>query len=220
MTVLSVREAYRLWAPAYDRETAVSALEAETVESLGVLAAGRALLDVGCGTGRRLRASGASLAVGVDLSTEMLSVARGETVIAGDLRAIPAAAKTFDVVWCRLAIGHVRELAVAYAELARVCRPGGTVVVTDLSPDAAAAGHRRTFRDDTGATYEVEHHVHTVDAHTSAATTARLEMIARRDGVVGPGARRFYAEAGRLFAYDAQVGQPIVLALAWRKLAS
>ena len=45
---------YTLWAPLYE-ETAVSALEDRVVSGLGSDARGAALLDVGCGTGRRLR---------------------------------------------------------------------------------------------------------------------------------------------------------------------
>lgn len=218
MNALPVREAYRLWAPAYEHETAISALEAETVAALGVSVHGRALLDVGCGTGRRMRACDAASAIGVDLSIDMLRLAPATCArVAGDLRALPMASDVFDVVWCRLAIGHLRELDAAYAELARVCRVGGVVVVTDLNPDAALAGHRRTFHDKAGATHEVEHFVHTMAAHAAAAPS-HLGLVARRDGVVGESIRPFYAEAGRLRAYEEQRGQPIVFALAWRKV--
>jgi malonyl-CoA O-methyltransferase len=220
MSALPAREAYRLWAPEYDRETAVSALEAATVEALGVVTSGRSLLDVGCGTGRRLHASDAAVAVGVDFSIEMLRRARSTgALVVGDLRALPVASGAFDVVWCRLAVGHLRELDRAYAELARVCRLRGMVVVTDLSPDATSAGHRRTFRDGSGALHDVEHYLHTMDAHAHAAERAGLALVDRRDGVCGDNIRQFYADAGRLRAYEEQRGTPIVLALAWRKRA-
>jgi malonyl-CoA O-methyltransferase len=219
VSALPAREAYRLWAPEYDQETAVSALEAATVDALRVVTSGRALLDVGCGTARRLRASGASTSVGVDFSLEMLRRAPREgALVAGDLRALPIAGSAFDVVWCRLAVGHLRELDRAYAELARVCRVRGMVVVTDLSPDAALAGHRRTFRDETGTVHDVEHFLHTMDAHAHAAERAGLALVERRDGVCGENIKRFYAEAGRMRAYEEQHGTPIVLALAWRKI--
>jgi malonyl-CoA O-methyltransferase len=207
-----------LWAPDYDRETAVSALEMETVESLGITTAGRALVDVGCGTGRRLRASDASPAIGIDLSLEMLRSASAPlAAAAGDLRALPIASDAFEVVWCRLMIGHVAQLDAAYVELARVCRDGGVVLVTDLSPRAAAAGHRRTFRDAAGEMHEVEHIVHTTASHFSSATRAGLALIDQREGVCGERMRPFYALAGRLSAYENQRGMPIVLALVWRK---
>ncbi len=219
MSTLPAREAYRLWAPEYEPETAISALEAQTLGALGVSVHDRVLLDVGCGTARRLRNCGAERAVGVDLSIDMLkqapeSVAR----VAGDVRALPIAAASFDVVWCRLVLGHVRDLDGAYAELARVCRPGGAIVATDLSPEAALAGHRRTFRDESGVAHEVEHFVHSVSAHARAAEQHGLALIGHREGVVGESIRQFYTDAGRLRAYDEQRGLPVVLALAWRKL--
>jgi malonyl-CoA O-methyltransferase len=215
---LSARDAYRLWAPHYKAETAVSFLEDGLVAALGAPTTGRRLLDVGCGTGRRLRVARASLAVGVDLAPEMLAwVGPAPALAAADVRALPFAAGTFDVVWCRLVIGHVRDLAGAYAELARVCRRGGDVVVTDFHPAAVAAGHRRTFRDTLGTVREVEHFVHRTSGHERAARFAGLELVDCREACVGPAVRAFYAAADRLDAYDAQRGLSLVLALAFRK---
>ena len=217
MSALSPAEAYRLWAPRYAAETAVSRLEDDTVVSLGPAADSARLLDVGCGTARRLRRSGAALAVGVDLTPAMLAQAEGGSPLAAaDARALPFAAASFDVVWCRLVIGHLREIDLVYAELGRVCRSGGTVIVTDFHPDAAAAGHRRTFADASGRSREIEHHVHEPLAHHLAAHRAGLELAARRDAEVSPAIRSFYADAGRLDAYEAQRGLRLVLALAFR----
>jgi malonyl-CoA O-methyltransferase len=218
---LPPREAYRLWAPRYAAETVVSRLEETLVAALAVPTAGRALLDVGCGTARRLAAAGARLGVGVDLTPEMLPLAGADAacvVGAADVRALPFAAGAFDVVWCRLVVGHVRELDDAYAELARVCRPGGAVVVTDFHPAAVAAGHARSFRDPrSGAERTIEHHVHQPEAQAAAAARAGLAGAAQREGAVGPAVRDFYAAAGRLAAYEAQRGLPVVVALAFRK---
>jgi malonyl-CoA O-methyltransferase len=220
MTILSTREAYSRWARTYTAETAVSALEHQIVGSLAIATAGCALLDVGCGTARRLHATDALWAMGVDYTPAMLSqAARGLTLAAADVRALPFTAASFDVIWCRLVIGHVREIGRAYAELARVCRPGGHVVVTDFHPDATAAGHRRTFRDDAGDVREIEHFVHQPSDHETAAAVAGLTCVDRRDGEVGPGIRRFYDDAGRTRAYDEQLGLRIVLALAYRRIA-
>jgi malonyl-CoA O-methyltransferase len=218
VSTLPARQAYRLWADHYETETAVSFLEDRLVAEVGPPVAGRRLLEAGCGTGRRLRASGASPAVGVDLTPEMLLASPAPGLLAAaDLRALPLASDSFDVVWCRLVIGHRAELAAAYAELARVCRPGGTVIVTDFHPAAAAAGHRRTFRDAAGALHEVEHHVHLPTAHADAADAADLELVQGRPAVVGPPVRPFYLRAGRLAAYREQKGLPVVLALRYER---
>jgi malonyl-CoA O-methyltransferase len=218
VTVLSARDAYRLWAPTYEAETAVSFLEEQLVAALGISTTNRTLLDVGCGTARRLNGRTAQQCVGVDLSAEMLACSTDDHALAaGDVRALPLATASFDVVWCRLVIGHVRELARAYGELARVCRAGGDVIVTDFHPDAVAAGHRRTFRDALGVRREVEHYVHTAQAHATAARAAGLVAAKQRDACVGPAVEQFYAAAGRLDAYEMQKGLRLVLALAFRK---
>jgi malonyl-CoA O-methyltransferase len=213
--LLSAREAYRLWAPTYG-ENAVTFLEDQLVTALGPSIAGRRLLDVGCGTGMRLGAADAALAVGLDLSADMLGRAAGPRAVA-DVRALPVTTAAFDLVWCRLMIGYVRDLGSAYAELARVCVPRGTVVVTDFHPDAVAAGHRQTIRDPDGVRHEIEHHVHTPAAHIAAATRAGLRLARHRHGSVGPAVKSFYADAGRLDLFREHEGLRIVLAMAWTR---
>jgi malonyl-CoA O-methyltransferase len=219
--MLAPADAYALWAPSYGAETAVSALEASIVNGLGIDLRGARVLDAGCGIARRLRDAidaGAATTFGVDLTPRMLEQADGDELLAAaDVRAIPAADDAFDVVWCRLVLGHLPALDEAYAELARVCARGGAVVTSDFHPDAVAAGHRRTFRDDAGVVREVEHHVHSPDAHVAAAARAGLSLAARRDGVVGEEVRELYARAGRLEAYETQRGLPIVLVLAFTR---
>ena len=217
MTVLGPARGYALWAPTYSVETAVSALEASVVAAFGESLAGKRVLDVGCGIARRLlaaREQGASLAVGLDLTPGMLAQAAGDRLLAAaDVRALPVADGAFDVVWCRLVLGHLPDIEEAYAELARACTIGGSVVVTDFHPLAAAAGHRRTFRDGGGELHELEHHVHSLHSHRAAAARAGLEVVESRDGVVSDVVRDFYVRARRLDVYECQLGLPLVLAL-------
>jgi malonyl-CoA O-methyltransferase len=218
VSILSARDGYRAWAAQYSPETAVSYLEDALVREFDVPTSGRALLDAGCGTGRRLAHTDAALAIGVDLAPMMLAESASPALLAvADVRGLPFDDKSFDVVWCRLVIGHLPGIGAAYDELARVCRPGGTVVVTDFHPDAVTAGHRRTFRDSAGVVREIEHYVHLLAAHATAATHAKLLPAAQREGEVGPSIRHFYVDAGKSDAYEAQLGQRIVLAIAYRK---
>ncbi len=198
----------------------MSVLDEHTVRGLTPALKGLVLLDVGCGTGRRLRAvaeSHAKLAVGIDLVPNMLkenrdAVSRGRTA-AADMRALPVCAESMDVVWCRLAIGHVKDLLPAYEELARVTKRNGTVIVTDFHPVATSHGHKRTFRDEQGRPHTVEHFCHSVREHIDASSQFGLRLERQVDSVVGPSVRSFYEVAGRERAYAEQEGLPLVLAL-------
>lgn len=250
---LPAREAYRLWAPHYDTETVVSALEARVVAEVGPPVAGRSLLDAACGTGRRLPApdAGCRRVVGVDLVAAMLAAGRarheragdvqaadvqaanvradvrrgrlraGElraaALVAADLRRLPFPGDTFDLVWCRLALGHLGDLAAAYTELARVAGTGASLVVSDFHPDAVAAGHTRTFRDAAGDLRLVEHHVHTPDDHARAAGTAGWRVESSRATPAGMPERAFYDRAGRLEQFERERDLPLVLVLCLRR---
>ncbi|HRU04789.1 MAG TPA: methyltransferase domain-containing protein [Candidatus Brocadiia bacterium] len=96
-------------------------------------------LDVGCGTGRLLEAVGGR-GVGVDLSAGMLGVmarhGRGAAARAS-AAALPFADETFDAVWSVAVLHHLagpERVAAAVAEMWRVARPGGAVVIWDHNP--------------------------------------------------------------------------------------
>lgn len=221
MSALAAREGYRLWASTYGPENAVSQLENLLVGEMTPPLAGLRLLDAGCGTGRRLRDCAAAMATGVDLSPEMIAAGRdclppAVRLLVGDVRALPFPDSSFDLVWCRLVIGHLPEGGPAYAELGRVTAAGGQVIVTDFHPAAHAAGHRRTFRHG-GAVHEVEHHLHMPAAHREAAYAAGLRLTAVREAEIGPSVRSFYENAGRTALYDSHRGLPMVLALSFVK---
>jgi SAM-dependent methyltransferase len=210
---LDVREAYRLWAPTYAVETATSFLDEELArEMLYGLPQGR-LLDAGCGIGRRIQ--NIPDALGIDLSPEMLAVGGAHNVTIGDIRCMPFEAQCFDMVWCRLVLGHLSDPLRAYREISRVCMPGGYVFVSDFHPDAAAAGHRRTLTDEAGKVHSIEHYVHTT--HVQRALDAGLHLIASRDGIVGPSIREFYLRGIGMKAYKRDIGLKLVAAFLFRK---
>lgn len=210
---LSVNDAYRAWAPTYGVETAVSALDEELAKKmLGGLPKTR-LLDAGCGVGRRIQ--GVENAVGIDLNPEMLAAGGQKNVMVGDVRKIPFASDLFDMVWCRLVLGHIPDPIEAYREFFRVCSPGGYVFVTDFHSEAAAAGHRRTLTDDKGVVHGIEHYVHT--DHASLAAGAGLTLKVHCEGSVGESVRDFYRRGIGLRAYKRDRGLRLVDAFLFQK---
>lgn len=100
-------------------------------------------LDVGCGTGRlaeRMAAAGYEM-VALDPSRGMLQHLRERTgavaAVTGDGAALPFADGSFGLVYCVAVMHHVAEPAAVratLAEMARVTRPGGHVLVWDHNP--------------------------------------------------------------------------------------
>jgi len=136
---ISTREGYDSWAPSYDGQ-ANQLLEIEQPivrEILDGLPVGVAL-DAACGTGRHAAylAELEHTVIGVDSSPGMLAVAR-EKVPQGefheaDLHELPLADDSVDLVVCAIALVHFADLEGPFREFARVLRPDGHLVVSDM----------------------------------------------------------------------------------------
>jgi malonyl-CoA O-methyltransferase len=217
--VLPASEAYRLWAPTYEEAGALPALDEAARMRLDP-SPEPPLLDVACGTGRRLRLRDGHPrggAFGVDLVLPMLlSGARGLRVAVADLRALPFPSSAFRRVWCRLAVGHVPDLPAFYRDLARVLGAGGRLFVTDFHPDASRRGMLRSFPSG-GGTVAVEHHLHEVDDHRDASKAAGLVVEELLELPAGDEVRPFFEAAGRLEAWERQRDLPVLLALRLRR---
>lgn len=143
MTYLPARQLYQKWARTYD-EPSNPLIEAESKALAGLIGdvAGKKILDLGCGTGRHaiLLAKAGARVTGADFSDEMLKVARSNgagleiTFINAELEAVPLEDQ-FDLVLCSLVLSHVPDLLPAMKEMARLTRPGGRIIITDLRTD-------------------------------------------------------------------------------------
>jgi len=95
-------------------------------------------LDVGCGAGALALALAPIVAdvVGIDRVPELLALGRDRapanvSFVEGDAEALPFADASFDLVGTLRTLHHVQHPERVLAELARVCRPGGRVLVVD-----------------------------------------------------------------------------------------
>jgi ubiquinone/menaquinone biosynthesis C-methylase UbiE len=104
-------------------------LEIELVERY---AAGKDVLEVGCGTGLLLHraAQFARRAAGIDLSGGMLARAhqRGLDVAQASATDLPIATASVDVAYSFKVLAHIPDIRGVLREMARVVRPGGWVI--------------------------------------------------------------------------------------------
>ncbi len=140
------------WARSYDAVVVIltlgraPALRAATVE-LARIAPGEAVLDVRCGTGdvtmaAHARAGAAGQVHGIDAAPAMIAVARRKAAQAGQtidyrvaaVEALPFPDATVDVVVSSLMMHHLPDdlKGRGLAEMRRVLRPGGRLLVVDL----------------------------------------------------------------------------------------
>lgn len=151
--VRRVRRWFDATAPAYDRITQAMSLGSghwfrrRTLARAG-LGAGARVLDVACGTGVLAHAAGeragdTGQVVGLDPSAGMLAVARTRGVarlVQATAEAIPFADGSFDLVTMGYALRHVADLEGTFREFRRILRPGGRVLILEITPPASRAG--------------------------------------------------------------------------------
>ena len=177
---IDARVAYARWARTYPRDAANELMRLEQREVLRLLPplAGARVADLGCGSGRYLlrMAESAGVRVGLDGSAAMILRARdsGALLVRGELPNLPFRAGVFDVAVCALVVGHVPRLGAALAEIARVLKVGGVAVYSDIHPDGARRGWRRTFVAEDATEYAIRHVVHSLEDHRAGCAAAGL----------------------------------------------
>lgn len=178
---LDVRAGYALWTKTYPARPHNPLMRTEQQAMLSLVPqslAGRTCLDLACGSGRYLRVlrqRQVRCAVGLDLSAEMLAAAPGISAALGEFGRLPFAANRFDWVVCGLAVGHTPDLPAFAAETARVLRPGGQLLLSDIHPAGIAAGWQRTFTAN-GRLHRLEHHPHHLSDFRRACDFAGLRI--------------------------------------------
>jgi demethylmenaquinone methyltransferase/2-methoxy-6-polyprenyl-1,4-benzoquinol methylase len=137
----------------YDRGCAVGSLGTGQAYRRSVLLrsglrAGARLLDVATGTGLVARCAAqivgpSGTVVGLDPSGAMLREARkfdAAWLVQGTVEELPFGSEHFDFVSMGYALRHVADLRIALAECLRVLRPGGRLLLLEISQPSTAVG--------------------------------------------------------------------------------
>jgi MPBQ/MSBQ methyltransferase len=119
---------------------AAQARMTERMIELAPLRDGQAVLDVACGFGGTLAAIDGRMAgmrlVGLNIDGRQLALCRGAGtevgLVAGDACSLPFRSASFDHVFCVEAMFHFDSRRRFLVEAARVLRPGGSLVVSDI----------------------------------------------------------------------------------------
>jgi phosphatidylethanolamine/phosphatidyl-N-methylethanolamine N-methyltransferase len=139
----AIRDAYRRWSSVYDLVFGgVSSVARKRAAAMVNLLPGRKVLEVGVGTGLALpRYSSDKRIVGIDLSAEMLALARRRVAETGlrnvegllemDAEATEFADGQFDTAVAMFVASVVPNPRLMLAELRRVVRPGGNILLVN-----------------------------------------------------------------------------------------
>jgi SAM-dependent methyltransferase len=161
---------YDQFAAAYSADNEVNLLNGyyERPEMLRLAddMAGRRILDAGCGSGplsAALRKRGAVMS-GFDLSAAMVELARERLGADADLRVhdladpLPYADATFDDVVASLVVHYLKDWTEPLAELHRVLKPGGRLILSTHHPMVyTALNPGKNYFDVTEFFFDAEH---------------------------------------------------------------
>ena len=180
-----------------------------------ISALSRRIIDVGAGTGRW---TARLAALGFDASPDMLAVAAGKPGVrgrlaVGDAMVLPIATASADLVLCTLMLAYARNPLTAWRELTRILKPGGSLILTDFHPDAAAYGWRRTFRSH-GQIYEIENHPYSLNQLAAEGLMLREYRHAKFEEPE----RDLFDRAGKSALFETARHTPAVLAAWWTRI--
>jgi len=179
-----VGEGYSKWASNYDDmpNMLIDAEEPELRKVIGNIKPGKAI-DFACGTGRysSILTKLGHRVTGVDSSKSMLDIAKRKvptgTFINADIKDIPIQETDFDLGICALALTHFNKLSTPVREMARLIRPGGLLVFSDIHPMVVLLGGHADFQTKSGEHGFITNHVHLHSEYMQAFIQSHLGIV-------------------------------------------
>ena len=162
-----------------------------------------------------LRERGVESIDGVDLTPEMLDVARAREVYASlveaDVSDTGLEPGAYDLVVTCLVDEHLADLRPLYAEARRLARPGAIYVLVGFHPHFIMASGMPTHYDSaSGEAVAIQTYVHLLSDHVSAGLAAGWTLVEMRERVIDDAWLELKPKWASLR------DQPIAFAVAWR----
>ena len=202
----------------YDRDNPLLAVERPETERRLPELAGRDVLDIGGGRGHYAhlcRERGARSVVALDVCASLLKAGSTPAVVA-DAAALPVRDGSCDVAIAALVLSYV-DCRRALAEVARILRPGGVLIVSELHAEGVArGGWRRTFPAIGGATVTLEAPALAPAVLASEIERAGLEVVRLEETPVDQRLRPHFERAGRR-DFERLAGLPLLLHVVARR---
>jgi cytosine/adenosine deaminase-related metal-dependent hydrolase/ubiquinone/menaquinone biosynthesis C-methylase UbiE len=215
-------KAFALWAEVYDHQpNPFLSVEERYAEQLLGEVEGRDVLDVGCGTGRWLKLiapRGPRQLIGIDSSSAMLDRAQTKLGGAADIRlgdccGLPLLTSSIDIVIASFVLSYLESLENFAAELRRVTRPGGRVLVTDLHPQTTSScGWKRGFRSKSGSV-ELRTHYRTLQEIIDGFGSVGFRANSILEPSFGVPEEAMLRNAGKVEACESTSGLPAIYIL-------
>jgi cytosine/adenosine deaminase-related metal-dependent hydrolase/ubiquinone/menaquinone biosynthesis C-methylase UbiE len=206
---------FDLWAQVYDSQlNPLLMLEEREVASLLPPLEGRDVLDIGCGTGRwlnRFEKLGSSSLSGIDSSSVMLQCARQKisdtTLLYQNLSSkFPIEDSSKDFILSSFALSYLDDLEMFGLECARIMRPGGCLLVSDMHPTTAAERDwKRSFHAD-GVEIEIPTRSRALQEIISAFQDHGFDIQTLIEPTFDLPERTIFELAGKLADYEDLVG--------------
>ena len=181
---VEVREGYAEWVHSYE-STVQDEMDLRLLRGIHSVTwrTIRCAADLACGTGRTgrwLKQQAVGRIDGLDLTPQMLALARRKGVydhlIIADMRATPFMEAAYDLAVEVLACEHIPDLGPLYLEASRIVRLGGVFVIVGYHPHFLLNGIPTHFNRANGEPVTIRTYVHLLSDHVKAAMGAGFAL--------------------------------------------
>ncbi len=217
-------EAYNNWALNYDDQpdNLMLALDEEMINELftEIDFINKIIVDIGCGTGRhwqKIVGRKPLRLLGFDVSKGMLEILKdkfpnAETHLLSDDNLKEINDNFCDIIISTLTVAHIKNIAKALTEWARVLKPGGEIIITDFHPDLLAKGAKRTFLNN-HTSVVIKNYIHPVEKIKAIARQLNLQVVRLKERNINEAMKHYYQKQNAIVVYNKFYGSPVIYAI-------